>query len=336
MRTVFNNQMCAHVWAQLKQPHGHSRSMSFDGADAYSYQAHVATLQRLSETDQSQRVALFSSQFAGYSVSTTQHISLYRRAARQYPQFTVPVIKFRADAYQQPANHAANFEYLKMQYTDKVAELLRSPSDSYRLQSERVRDDLAELEQQLTRYCNAFKLLLPCPGLDTAGDSAAIIARRERLHNDPKRAAKREASRLARERAVAHKAEEKEAARIAGLVECEQQIANWRAGLPVRLPYGAQRAADGSAMLRVVGDQVETSLGAEAPLDHVKHVLRFYDIARARGGYAADSPPGRAPLVDVTLGHFRLDCVNSDGSIQAGCHYITAREIETLRANIGA
>src|SRR5580658_8878748 len=111
MKTVFSNSMCAHVWAQLSQPHGRSGSMKFDGAVAYSYQTPVA---HIAHTPDHQRVALFVPNRWG--VTTGRHLWHYRNALPyDVPCFEVPDIfdwqRTRVNAY----DHKANVAYLDKQ-----------------------------------------------------------------------------------------------------------------------------------------------------------------------------------------------------------------------------
>src|SRR5580658_2767179 len=235
MKTVFSNSMCAHVWAQLSQPHGRSGSMKFDGAVAYSYQTPVA---HIAHTPNGKRVALFVPN--SWGVTTARHLAHYRDAVTvNMPYFEVPDIfdwqRTRFESY----DHKANLAYLTEQYSDEVASLMRLPSDSYRLQNVHVSDDLRELAHTLQQYADTFKL--DVEALPWMADRDAVIARRDRLLNDPKRAAKREAATRAR---VA-----KEAREMAEAFERNQEyIAKWRAGEGVHT-----RVADatGGALLRI-------------------------------------------------------------------------------------
>src|ERR1700761_3319021 len=89
MKTVFTNSMTAHVWAQMKQPHGRNSesSMSFDGTVAYSYREPVAHIVRAGG---GALIALFTSK--SFSVTTSGHVGDYRYAVRGNvtESFTVP------------------------------------------------------------------------------------------------------------------------------------------------------------------------------------------------------------------------------------------------------
>lgn len=343
MKTVFTNSMCAHVWAQLKQPHGRSGSMKFSGAVAYSYAepvAHIITPKGRSA------VALFISRRWG--VTTARHISEYMSAASQFPSFTVPDIFPHYDARKirdeapDATLHAVNVAYLVAEYIAERDKLMRCPADSWRLADRtdsdyddvptRAHSSLRALALNLEEYRTAFGLLgMPC---HWQSDAADVIARRDRLLNDPKRAAKRAASAAARERAE----EKKEAARVEqrrlDSLGAAERVAAWRAGGPVTLRYGDVPSNVG-ALLRLRGDSVETSMGATAPATHVRMALEFYQ--RVRSGceprtYERDRTGASA---SVRLGHFALDSIDAEGNVRAGCHRIKAEEVAALAATLG-
>ena len=348
MKTVFSNDMCAHVWAQLSQPFGRSGSMKFDGALAYSYHQPVAHL--IVPFGKSRPVLLVTP--CTWSVTTSHHVSLYRRAASQYDEFMVPDLfeQFRArlvrDEQSTPETHAENLKYLREQF-DKLADsLMRCPADSYKLSHHETyqqpdghgakfgsfaHEYLQGAAERFTAYCEAFGL--EQPALDWSAALERINARRDRLLNDPKRAAKRAAAAAARERAAERKAAAEAEQRRIALLETAEQVTLWRNGADVRLPWNATRDESGGAMLRIRGDVVETSLGATVPIDHARRVMRFYRRLRAHGMCSSNTQ--HEARADVTLGHFTLDSIAEDGSVRAGCHYITATEIDRLYSIMG-
>jgi hypothetical protein len=335
MRTVFTNQQCAHVWAQLKQPHGRSASMKFDGARAYSYATVVAHLVRLREDNPrapDDYVALFAPN--SWGVITGAHLRLYKDATSHYRQFEVPSVGTFGPP--QP-DHRVNVAYLTKQYRKCAEGLMRKPADSYWLADlndneagrdhdcrTRAHNSLRELARVLEQYCEVFGLhTMPA---HWQSDAADIIARRDRILNDPKRAEKRAKAAEQRERAEALRKEKAEAARIARCAECADLVALWRKGERIPLPFDAQRTADGSAMLRIIGDTVQTSQGAEAPLSDARAAFAVYQrVMRVPCG--TWSPPEL-----IQLGpHFQLDSINTrDGSVRAGCHFFSAAELEAF------
>lgn len=123
-----------------------------------------------------------------------------------------------------------------------------------------------------------------------------------------------EAQRVARERA------EREAAELAA------RVPNWRAG---GRAVGRLSDDKGGALLRVNGDTLQTSWGAEVPLSHAIRAFRFIALCRASG--KAWQANGKT----LPVGHFRVDSVSASGSIKAGCHVINWPEIEAAAKAAG-
>ena len=233
--------------------------------------------------------------------------------------------------------------YLRKAYDAEADALMRCPFDSHRIADwgpgessleapTRAHARLRSLANVLWGYCDAFGL--PRVSLAPQSDADRIIARRDRLRNDPKRIvarakseAKREAEVETRRQAYIHR----EAMRHADMAE---KLQAWLRGESV--PYFSYREpVSGSALLRLKGDKVETSLGATAPIMHAITVLRFYDRLRdPQSGCTSWIRPDDERREATTLGHFRLDAVNADGSVKAGCHLISAEQIERLRGLI--
>jgi hypothetical protein len=339
MKTVFNSDMCAHVWAQRTQDYGcnSSRSMSFQGGVAYSYRTPVANIVTGAN---GQSVVLFTSN--SYSMTTSsKHMPAYRRAAGHFGAFSVPFVLASDMRGDREREHAANMRYLESLYTKERDGLMRCPADSYRLRdnSRDYGDDTAAgparpygvlyaLYAERCRYAAAFGLEVPAH--DWQADAAAIIARRDRILNDPKRAHKQALAAAARERAEARKAEKAaEARRIAGL-ESAERVRLWLAGADVRLHYSDVDRAVGH-LVRIRGDKVETTGGAECPLSHAVPALAFWRRTVDAGitfQRAADA------AVPVRLGHFNLDRIESDGTVRAGCHTFRRPELERLESLI--
>lgn len=347
MKTIFTNDMCAHVWANQSQPFGRSDSMRFEGAVLYSYRTPIAAIV---STPKGNRAALFTSHT--YSITTSsKHMPAARNAWSHVAAFTVPNLGGTAGV--SISDHAANLEHFREVYEKERAALMRVPCDSPRVRDaypgETARDyeptvahtALHEIGRAAWRYANEFALKIPAwvDGSAVKNDADAIIARRDRLANDPKRLAKREALRAAKERAEQRAEEARAAKRAERLAELLGVIHDWRMGtLTGSLPHDAHVMADGSAMLRVntAKGVVETSLGAEAPIEHVARSLGLYRAVLAargtpwqRGERASDDSLSR-------LGHFTLDRIEADGSVRAGCHTITAVEVEALAATLTA
>jgi hypothetical protein len=97
--------------------------------------------------------------------------------------------------------------------------------------------------------------------------------------------------------------------------------AEWLAG---NAPQGGRRfdAESGGAALRIKGDMLQTSHGAEVPLEHAIRAFRFIKLCREAGR------DWQANGQQIRVGHFRVDSITAAGDMVAGCHSFTWPEIE--------
>lgn len=103
-----------------------------------------------------------------------------------------------------------------------------------------------------------------------------------------------------------------------------EKIEKWRAGEQAYLPY------DAPTMLRIKGDEVQTSRGASVPVSHAKRGLKF-----VRGVMASGTEYVRNGHT-LHLGHYPIDKVTTDGTLYAGCHVIPWAEIERIAPELDA
>jgi hypothetical protein len=88
-------------------------------------------------------------------------------------------------------------------------------------------------------------------------------------------------------------------------------------------------ARSGVVLLRVNGEQIETSQGARIPLDHAPRIWRFVKAVIARGeAYQRNGHTEHA-------GEFAIDRIEADGTMKAGCHVIPYAEIERMARTLG-
>lgn len=323
-RKVYDNGMVAHVWAHRTQETARSNNgnLWFDGDTIYSYRTPVA---RLIATVTGERVALVTSR--SYSITTSaKHMPAVHRAldyGRFLRSFTVPFIG-RDGGYTRdtpPAHnmHAANLAALAARYNERRAKLMRM-RDLWQSDVEHVAENLRTLEVDVLAYADAFDIEAPALSPDT--DAAAIWAHHEKKRArdaDPAVQAKRERE---RERREARKAKQERYAQELRAMQDREYREAWLAGAP---HYGrAFRDEHGGAVLRVQGENLQTSLGASVPLQHAVKAFRFIKLVRERG--QDWSRNGRT----VRVGHFQVDRIDAQGNIHAGCHFIAWPEIERI------
>lgn len=324
-RTVFDNDMVAHVWAQQSQSEGrsHNGNFSFEGDTLYSYRTPIGRFISIAGEGVATLVTSET-----YSITTSgKHMrALWRAIAYNRHAFTVPTL---GEAWRcgraRPLDHAANLAHLQNAYTahrDRIVRLRDYYGDADRLENE-----LEALAETANRYARLFGLIEReyNPEVD-AQQIMAKRAEREAKFNAPGAAEKREAAREARQQAKLRKAEEQR--RQERLTNAEK-LAEWRAGGNPFLPHGARIDEAGGALLRVKGDWLETSLGACVPLADAIKVFRFVKLCRQRGpiepgGNIAWKRNGST----LSVGHFQVDWISITGTFRAGCHMIHWEEIE--------
>ena len=109
-----------------------------------------------------------------------------------------------------------------------------------------------------------------------------------------------------------------EARRLKRTEPSPERTAQWREG---SLPNsGLPDAAP--TMLRIVGENVETSKGAEFPLDHARKAAAYLGPRLASGEIFTAN--GRV----LRLGVFTIDSLDECGTLRAGCHIIQKAELE--------
>ena len=103
----------------------------------------------------------------------------------------------------------------------------------------------------------------------------------------------------------------------------EERAAKWRAGEYVSY------LSDVPTMLRIKGDTIETSMGAEFPVAHAKH-----GVAAVRAVLASGTPY-QSNGHTIHLGVYTLDKIDTDGTVHAGCHHVPLSEVERIAAELG-
>lgn len=279
MKTVFTSQQCIHVWAQQTQREGRNsnRSIFFEGPSIYSYGRHFEMARFI------EGVVLVNC--ARYSVTTSKHQSYVRRAITQYPSFDVPSMD----------DHSANVAYLIDQAREHCDKATRA-----RTAGEWLMERANEYVGQTRAYLNTFCAPVPHSHLEVwhalreerylKSEVQATILQRTREAQAKERDAQR-----ARE--VKQRAQEAE------------QVEKWRAGESVGRYFSTMA-------LRVKGEVVQTSRGAEVPIIEAKKLYRLLALT-----------PSLA--IGRRVGHFTVNSV-TETEIIVGCHTIPLDEIERI------
>lgn len=83
-------------------------------------------------------------------------------------------------------------------------------------------------------------------------------------------------------------------------------------------------------MLRVDGEEIQTSQGARIPLAAAPMV--WAKVERARKSGRCYEPSG---LADVTIGDYALTRIEADGTLVVGCHTIPYSELALMARTLG-
>jgi hypothetical protein len=331
-----NNREVAHLWNAQARASAKGSNFYFEGPTIYSYGPHFPIARIHSKRNDS--LVLFNA--ARRSNSTSKHQSYTLRACSNRHVVTVPHVdpRYRNE-------HAANLDYLAAQQAGALKKAQRRQG-AYTVEWDRNAADSARTAYTL--YCAFFGIRRKAlPTLEAEFNAAA--ARAERIENpDPASADKRERARAQRQQSTYAKRrlEQIDRALAARHQRHEQFYANMAARSDWRL-FGAfddQRYVrqyfgrdSGPTMLRVNGDQIETSQGARVPVAVAPMVWNLVQRARtilaAEGGDAARW--ARNGTRRIQIGDYPLDRIDADGTLHAGCHVIPYSELSAMARELG-
>jgi hypothetical protein len=297
---VFDTGEIPHLWAHRTQDDARNKqgNLYFTGDTIYSYGSHFP-LARHVTNDAGERAVLLTT--ATYSVTTSGHCTAVRSAIPSgIPVFHVPnVCHGRYSGSDLTADdHAGNLA----DYTERIEKhIITSARARSSYAKEWNHEHAAGLRDEAFAYCAFFGL--PVPNIPEVPDldSDALTAIR-----------KREAKR------AAEKAEQTKRERAEALVRQQELITKWRAGQYFGCLY------DVPAMMRIDGDEVVTSRGARFPVSHAKRALAFVrKVRESRQAYVRNGHT-------IHLGPYALDRIEPDGTVKAGCHFVSWEEIERI------
>lgn len=215
-----------------------------------------------------------------YSNTTAQHISLVHRAIPSTARVFVVDI-VRVNSVNE---HAANLTGILDRANNAIGAANRSRkySDSEFARAIRLHADAVE-------YADKFELPRP---RDFSPDVIASIL--DRIDRQQREQTERDA---------------KLAERL------QDEATAWQSGKRASPVYDYPRV-----LLRVVGDNVETSRGASVPVSHAVRMYRFLADGR--------------DIVGARIGHFTVNRVTDD-AVHIGCHIVPRDEMERIAELLG-
>lgn len=225
------------------------------------------------------------------SVTTGKHIGYVVSALKGSG---LPV--FHVDPAAEPGDARPEYEHRRMLLVGKIGTSTRPTPKLLR--------DLAALVDEANAFAEFFgyrwRLTVPAD----MGAEVRKIARAKAAR--ARAAAKAEAARLAARKIA-----------LAGDIE------DWRAGELRSLP------SDAGTLLRINGDEIETSHHARFPIYAATRA--FPIIKRCHDRKSEWREDGSR----LRLGHYAIDRVDADGTVHAGCHVVPWAEVERIARQLG-
>ena len=310
MRYVVTNPY--HLWAHQAQSHARNQSgnRSFRDNMAFSYAAEIGRV-----VTNKKGVRAYYMNSATYSVTTSKHQSELNAAIRgQELVFRFPWHN-GSRTWGHNDNTADNPRAIYQYMLTHIAELLGKAKRARTYKEYHLRQ-AAELRETVAKFVK-FHGLRYKPLSDEGFEDLEARIEAARV------------ARVANERAANKARQEAQAAREAkAAADFAEKLPKWLAGENVHVSFGYS----GPAYLRIIGDTVQTSQGAEAPLDHVRKALPL--VLRAIRAGVSFRPEGGHT---IRLGHYTLSEVNADTqTVRAGCHTFAFAEILRFAGTVPA
>lgn len=320
---VFNTEEIPHLWFHKAQYSARNPlgNLYFENETIYSYGRHFPIARHIASTARGMKgktAVLFTRD--QYSVTTTRHINMVRQAIPEGTVvFNVPIVW--AGSTHHNENQASYIAWID----SHILTSARARSSSTK---EHYHSVAVELRNEAILYAKFFGLKKPKIAEVPALDSDALKAIKAKEHKRlSKQSAKAKAARLVREQQ--------------DIAERAQAVEDFRAGKPCRSYY------DMPVMLRITEAEtrnydetglsditvetiIETSKGATFPIGHAKRGLALIKSVVARGeAWQANGHTCR-------LGAYKIDSIDADGTVHAGCHVVPYSEILLIAPAIEA
>ena len=302
-----NNREVAHYWANAVQESGSASNMFFEDNIIYSYGRHFPIARRMPGAVD---IILFT--VHGYSNTTAKHINHTRRAIPHGARvFTVDNVL--ADT---PGEHATNARKMLEEYHAQHGRAVRSRA-YFSAEAGRA----GSMARDFASYVLAFvrpdevELQESARNLEDALQDGALFS--EEI--TAKKRAQSEAHERAQEARRARRSAEWEAQRKREAERRERARLDWIEGKPGASYYNGYGEP---VRLRIQGDTVETSQGANVPLKYAVCLFGGWKARRESGGNLAE-------LENKKIGVYTTARVEPD-LMTIGCHKIEFTEAERV------
>ena len=288
MKYVFSSNSEA-IHIYANDPERRGRASSISFGGGVLFSYNTAIAQHV--TDEQGETAIIVNN-TSYSVSTSKHQSLLRYAANHLTRLYVSHIPYNTQDLK--PKHAGDRLRLIEAYERQAADYLvkasraRSKADDYRAAAYHV---LNELKDYFAFFGIEYE----------AGDLSALEAAAAEADSKAREAAKIRAAEKIKEQAEALEA--------------------WRKGEDKRHYFEV-------TALRINGDTIETTKGANIPLDHAVKAWPLLKRLHDSGGVYQNS--GHS----IHLGHYTVSRFERD-TLTVGCHKIPFSEVSAIASQLG-
>lgn len=323
-REVFPSGEIPHKWAHQTQLRARNPTgnLFFEGPTIYSYRRSWP-LARIYNNKRGDTLVLSNSE--SYSVTTNQHQNAVNRAAQHLSRIAVPRVE--CDYYSgkplQKQDHYANIAYLIERMNkahDKAKRAMQEANVNIYL------ENASTHHKALADYLIFFGIRRKMPALP---DFIPLFERVRRIENPDPQSLDRRERRNAQRAALKAEKEKREAEREALANACART--NWRLHGAFYEMYAFRTLsyAHEPVMLRLNDDEIETSMGARIPAAHAPMLWRAVERVIASG------VPYEHNGHSIHAGDYRIDAIDVDGTLHAGCHTIEHSELRAMARQLG-
>lgn len=309
MRNVYPTDQVIHIWAHQGQESARNGSnVRFNGKLLYSYSTVIAQLETAPDGSQ---WAFLSSE--SLTPTTGNHVSRSRSATRHLNQFYT-------SAFSSWSGYGRNFKELIEPAAAAAMRELENKLSGKHIKRTKENAILHYINERarIMPVAQLFNVAITMPDIQAGPEAVAEYQERK--------AAEQAAAELIRLKA--QKKQQK---------EDKKTFQVWLTTGAGRCPYSFQERGNDFITIKnydksaaATTRYVVTSQGAECPLDHVVKALRFWEGKKIYGdsGLVFSFEPYHTNGHKIPLGHFTLDSIDEAGTVKAGCHTFSAKEIQ--------
>jgi hypothetical protein len=309
-KEVFPTDEIPHIWAHKVQPSARNAqgNLYFRDSTIFSYGSHFPIARHVTNKAGKPAVLFTTDRTTmshGGSPTTSGHISAVRSAVPpDVLVFNIPNAEPHHPHFEQTEQHDKNLAFYKSNIDAALVKASRGRSSWKReSQHESAVKNRAEYNAYLKFFGLRNKPLAAIPALDSKALEAIKAKEATRIRLESEKTKRERAERL---------------------VQLAETIQAWRDGQAVSIPY------DVPTMLRVDGHELETSRGARVPLAHAKRALVLIRAVVSRG------EDWQTNGHTCHVGHYRIDRIEANGTVKAGCHVIDRAEWERVAPALDA